>query len=284
MGIGPMKTPDFKDSYPLLDAHCHLDLMPNGEEVARSCADLNTSFLATTVTPQGYQQACKRFSSFQNVRVALGAHPWWIADGRLSSQDMSLFCELAEHERYIGEVGIDLSPHHVDPLSQETQSKAFGIIAQTAAHLTKKTGLVRVLSIHSVRSSEIILDMLERTGCVVSGPASGKGTRDAGLCRCIFHWFTGSCEELWRAIRSGCRFSINERMLATKRGREYCRLIPDDRLLLETDLPETYEAPTDPTALITSLYRTLEGLAKIRNCPADELACRIDNNTQSLFV
>ena len=113
-----MKTPDFKDSYPLLDAHCHLDLMPNGEEVARSCADLNTSFLATTVTPQGYQQACERFSSYQNVRVALGAHPWWIADGRLSSQDIRLFCELAEHERYLGEVGIDLSPHHVDPLSE----------------------------------------------------------------------------------------------------------------------------------------------------------------------
>ena len=30
---------------------------------------------------------------------------------------------------------------------------------------------------------------------------------------------------------------MNERMLATKRGREYARQIPLDRLLLETDAP-----------------------------------------------
>lgn len=257
--------------------------MPNGEEVASTCKNLNTSFLATTVTPQGYQAACSRFSSYTNVQVALGAHPWWIADQRIDAQDLELFCSLAQNERWLGEIGIDLSPHHVATESQETQRDAFWRIAQTAAHMTQQTGVVRILSIHSVRSSEIILDMLEKAGCMASGPSTGKGKRDAGLCHCIFHWFTGSCEELWRAIRSGCRFSINERMLATKRGREYCRLIPDDRLLLETDLPETYEDPTDPIALINSLNQTLEALAQIRNCPIDELAHCIEDNVATLF-
>lgn len=279
-----MSAPAAARAYPLFDAHCHLDLMPNGENVALICRDMQTSFLATTVTPQGYQSALERFSSFNNVQVALGAHPWWIADGRLSSQDIDLLCNLAQTERLIGEIGIDLSPHHVDLESREVQSRAFERIAQAAAQASQQTGVARILSIHSVRSCDLVLDLLESAGCVVVGPSSGKGKRDAGLCRCIFHWFTGSCEELWRAIRAGCRFSINERMLATKRGREYCRLIPDDRLLLETDLPETYEEPTDPTALIDSLNRTLEGLAQIRGCSVPELVCCIDANVQTLLA
>ena len=35
----------------------------------------------------------------------------------------------------------------------------------------------------------------------------------------------------------GCLFSVNEFMLATRRGRAYARQIPTGQLLLETDLP-----------------------------------------------
>ena len=54
----------------------------------------------------------------------------------------------------------------------------------------------------------------------------------------IFHWFSGSSAQLKRARELGCFFSVNAFMLQTKRGREYAKAIPLDRLLIETDLPE----------------------------------------------
>ena len=59
----------------------------------------------------------------------------------------------------------------------------------------------------------------------------------------IFHWFSGSSAQLKRARDLGCFFSVNAFMLQTKRGREYAKAIPLDRLLIETDLPE--ETPID---------------------------------------
>ena len=54
----------------------------------------------------------------------------------------------------------------------------------------------------------------------------------------IFHWFSDSSAQLKRARELGCFFSVNAFMLQTKRGREYAKAIPLDRLLIETDLPE----------------------------------------------
>lgn len=82
----------------------------------------------------------------------------------------------------------------------------------------------RVLSIHCVRAYDDALLLLDRSGC-------------ARKCDCIFHWFSGSFEHLQRAIQLGCYFSVSERMFGSKRGREYAKAIPLDRLLLETDAP-----------------------------------------------
>ena len=45
-------------------------------------------------------------------------------------------------------------------------------------------------------------------------------------------------EQLLRAREAGCWFSINPRGIATGRGREYAKLVPANRMLLESDCPE----------------------------------------------
>jgi TatD DNase family protein len=82
--------------------------------------------------------------------------------------------------------------------------------------------------VHAVRSADAVLDVLDRTGCLANNQV-------------IFHWFSDSSQALTRAIRAGCSFSVNARMLATKRGREYAKAIPKECLLLETDLPPDEE-------------------------------------------
>ena len=111
--------------------------------------------------------------------------------------------------------------------------------------------MTKILSLHSVQAADLMLDILERTGCL-------------GRCRCIFHWFTGSGPALNRAVKAGCMFSVNEMMLNTRRGREYARQLPAGLLLVETDLPPGEDVMFSAGEIAASLERTLDKLSDIR--------------------
>ena len=100
---------------------------------------------------------------------------------------------------------------------------------------------------------------------------------------CFFHWFSGTSDELTRVIRSGCFVSVNPRMLETKRGRAYAQAIPEDRLLLETDMPPEGE-PYDPATELARLERLIADLAGFRRADPPALAARIaDTSARLLF-
>ena len=221
-----------------LDAHVHLDFMTNAREVALEAQERELCLFANTVTPYGYVQTRELVGDLTNVRVGLGAHPWWVDD-----VNMSEFERLFPSTDWVGEVGLDLSPKRP---SHDRQLQVFERIADMCAGAGGKT-----LSIHSVRAADAVLDVLERTGCVDS-------------CRCVFHWFSGSTEALWRAIRMGCWFSVNEMQAHTRRAREQLKLIPEDRLLYETDLPPRKGELFSFGELIASLERVRVMVADIR--------------------
>ena len=114
----------------------------------------------------------------------------------------------------------------------------------------------------------------------LSAPVPVERTGTLERCSCIFHWFSGTSDELHRAVHAGCWFSINEMMLRTRRGREYARQLPADRLLLETDLPPGENVPFVATEIIAQLERTIEQLGTIRGTDIKALAC--DNSERLL--
>ena len=69
-------------------------------------------------------------------------------------------------------------------------------------------------------------------------------------------------------------------MLRTRRGREYARQVPLDRLLLETDLPPGEDVPFSAGEIISSLERTLAILKEIRGSDVQVAAAF---NTRSLL-
>lgn len=222
----------------LYDAHVHLDFMANAREVAIEAAGLGIELFANTVTPEGYLLARELLGDLANVRVGLGLHPWWV-----DSADVDKFEGLCLETEWIGEVGLDFSPKRQ---GHEEQLATFTRVARACAAQGGKT-----LSIHSVRAAAAVLNVLEQTGCSES-------------CRCIFHWFSGSTEDLWRAIRMGCWFSVNEMQARTRRAKEQLKLIPDDRLLFETDFPP-HEGESFSAKLIReSLERTQSLVSAIR--------------------
>lgn len=247
------------------DMHVHLDFMRDMRGVADEAQGLGLGLFATTVTPAGFMQAKPVLQDVLNVRVGAGLHPWWVADGRCDERDVAHAAELVTSTRYVGEIGLDLSPKHVPDGSIDVQLKAFEAIAHACA-VTSDEGAPKVLSIHSVQAAGLALDALERTGALAA-------------CQCIFHWFSGTSDELHRAVKAGCRFSVNEMMLRTRRGREYARQLPADRLLLETDLPPGEDVEFTAAQIHDSLMRTAEQIAQIRGTSVpDVLAITRDNS------
>lgn len=253
----------------LFDAHCHLDLMAYPDAVADEATTLGPSLFDCGVDPRDFARAKKRACNRSNIFAGIGLHPWWLADGRCGPAEVNLLCEVAAQERHIGEVGLDFSARCGG--SEPLQIQAFDRLCDT---LVQHPLAGRVISIHAVRSAGTVLDALESYGLLTPSPNSPA---------IIFHWFSGTSNEFVRARNASCYFSVNERMLATKRGREYARQIPLDRLLLETDAPAEPNIETSAQSLIRSLTRTSMRIASLKNCDAKRIESAVLANAHSVF-
>lgn len=239
----------------LADAHCHVDFSGDAAAFARAAQAAGVLQLSSTVTPEGYDRACELFGrlggdapradGFSLLRIGVGLHPWWVAaDEAVARDQVRAVCGRIPDADFVGEVGLDFSARHA--ATANLQVRAFERVAQACASAGGK-----MLSIHAVRSATAVLDALERSGALAS-------------CRCVLHWFSGTSDELTRARRLGCWFSVGERMLATKRGRAYLRQMPAEHLLLETDLPARPGDPLSFKAYRSSLARAYDQVAALR--------------------
>ena len=224
----------------LIDTHFHLDLMENMKSLIREFNNSNTGVIAVGTTPRAYEREKQFCSGVDNIRVGLGFHPQLVSE---RESEIDLFLRLVESSRYIGEIGLDFNSAYI--ASQKQQLSCFQRIAKTCADKGNK-----VLSIHSVKAAGVVIDELEKAGTFKNNI-------------CIFHWFTGTVTERRRAIEAGAWFSINPRMLKTKSGQETIKMIPADRLLLETDAPFTRKFSTT-IELTKELLAILKGLEEIR--------------------
>lgn len=239
------------------------------DAVADEATALGLGLFDCGVDPRDFSAANERAHRQPGIIAGIGLHPWWLADGRCGPAEINLLCKVAAQERYIGEVGLDFSARFAG--SEPLQTQALDRLCEA---LTQHPLTGRVISIHAVRSAGTVLDVLESHGLLIPNPDSPV---------IIFHWFSGTSDELVRARNAGCYFSVNERMLATKRGREYARQIPLDRLLLETDAPAEANTETSAQSLIRSLTWTSERIASLKNCGVKHIESAVLANSRSVF-
>ena len=253
---------------PLIDTHCHLDFAGNAVELAAAYAACGGA-LSGTCDPRDFERVRSELARFApRVRVGLGLHPWWVADGICGEREVALFERLAPAAPLISEVGLDFQPRRAE--TRDAQIAALERVCLAASRSSAEFPR-RVMSIHSSAAAMCTLDVLERTGCL-----------DA--CLCIFHWFSGSQEELTRAIDAGCLFSVNERMLKTKRGRAYVRAIPEGRLLIETDFPGKPTSMAIPQEVAPRLERTMSLLAEARGADERLLAATVAATSERILL
>ena len=281
----------------LFDMHCHLDFLPDDAALGlvREAEARGIYAFSSTVTPAGFARAQALFDAYENVRVGVGLHPWWVAGEEsggpyapgersaaavATSKDaapgsmraaeatqswsdyLDQLLPLVRQTPFVGEVGLDFAPRH--ERTRKEQIAVFDAVLDACMNGGK------VISIHAVRSASAVLDMLESHG------SCGSNTY-------ILHWFSGTSDELMRAIRLGCFFSVNPRMLATKRGRAYVRAIPRERLLLETDMPANEGVPYSIEEWECDLRAVLAALADACDEHADDLGEAIAQTSAQLL-
>lgn len=272
----------------LYDMHCHLGFTPDPSLAAADADQRDIGAFSCTVTPGEFEALTSQLADSPNVRVGLGAHPWWIADGRIDSAQLDAFCALAPSSPFIGEIGLDFAGLRDTPESRQQQGAAFACILATCNEAVpqksdataasaaqepspKSVCLPKLISIHAVNAASEVLDALE-----------AAGTFDRH--QVIFHWFSGSSDDLQRALHAGCFFSVGPRMLASRRGREYTRQIPLDRLLLETDMPDRDGETLPANVWEAELRNALTGIAQIKGLDPAALSKQLAVTSETLLA
>jgi len=253
----------------VIDSHTHLDLCepPDVELVAAASAAGVRRILTIGIDGASCRAALASAEAFPQVYAAIGRHP--NAAKGFNGADLAELRALAAHERClaIGETGLDF---YREGAPREDQQRAFA--AQIA--LARETG--KPLVIHS-RAAE------DETLAQLAGEADGVSV--------VLHCFSmpgrlSECLERGYAISLAGNVTYKSAAdLATA-----AKLVPDDRLLVETDAP--YLTP--------QAVRTLKGTGKSRNQPAfvahtlaflaelrgvsvDELGAIVERNAARVF-
>lgn len=250
----------------MFDMHCHLGFSKDGEAVARHATGRLAAFSAT-VDPASYEENARRFFLHSNVRVGLGLHPWFVSD---DDAQIERFEAIAPSSAFIGEVGLDFSPRH--DATRERQIEVFERVVAACLEDAQSlrpwpccgeepcvSGLV---SIHAVRAVDEVIDVFERAGALCG--ASRRTPALAGGRALVLHSFAGTSNQLQRALDCGFFVSFGPRVMRTKRGRDYVRAVPENRLLIETDLPSKEGAPFSLDQWCGAMEETWEAVLAAR--------------------
>ncbi|MEX0975388.1 MAG: Qat anti-phage system TatD family nuclease QatD [Bacillota bacterium] len=241
-----------------VDFHCHLDLFRDHAAAIASAEAAGIHTLTVTTTPRAWPRNRDLTRGLRFVRAALGLHPQLIAE---RAHELPEWERHLSETRYIGEVGLDAGPRFFRTL--DLQKQVFRTILERCAEAGDK-----VLTVHSVRSSSAVLDMIE-----------AYLPRDRGTV--VLHWFAGSRAEARRAVALGCYFSINEQMARSTHGRLLISELPARRLLTETDSPftETGGRPTRPSDVVL----VIEAIASIRDSTPPAIGATVEANLKALL-
>jgi TatD DNase family protein len=247
----------------VIDSHTHLDLCepPDAELVAAASAAGVRRILTIGIDGASCRAALASAEAFPQVYAAIGRHP--NAAKGFNGADLAELRALAAHERClaIGETGLDF---YREGAPREDQQRAFA--AQIA--LARETG--KPLVIHS-RAAE------DETLVQLAGEADGVSV--------VLHCFSmpgrlSECLERGYAISLAGNVTYKSAAdLATA-----AKLVPDDRLLVETDAPYlTPQAVRKERNQPAFVAHTLAFLAELRGVSADQLGAIVERNAARVF-
>lgn len=246
----------------LYDWHCHVTT----DEPAPDAANLSGEAPAVAgrllcgVRPRDWDAVRDASASWPGTVAAYGLHPWYAADSADGHWLDALEEKLAgDADAWLGEAGLD-AMKSVDPVMQR---QALAVQFRLAKRLGRRVNL------HCYKAWEELLALLD-SEYLSEGYSPGF----------IVHSFAGPHQFIEPLRDRGAFFSIGPLFSRREspRHRRRCALLPEDRLLLESDdfLRIGQDAGED-------LAHTVTWLAEVRDMDVDILGRRIADNCRMLL-
>jgi TatD DNase family protein len=202
------------------------------------------------------------------IRFATGLHPHQAGQfsGRESDIEDLVGAAINANPsiRALGEIGLD---YHYDFAPKTVQQSVF----RTQIRLAQKLGLPIIIHTREAEDDTLAILHEHSTGGAIRG---------------VLHCFTGTRRLAERGLELGLHVSFAGIVTFPKAVelREIAAVVPDDRLLCETDAP--YLAPTPYRGKRNEpawVLRVAEELAVVRGVPVARLHEQITTNFSSLF-
>ena len=260
-----------------IDTHCHIDSYERhaGETFSALLARLPhdsdpnveqpEAFIHVACDPQDFDYARELSEKYGNVYAAYGIHPEYVETE--TSDDEKRMAELLKHPRCVacGEFGLD---YHYGADTREAQVKLF------ERHLQLGIESGKPLVLHLREADDDALAVLS------SADLRGKNVH--------VHCFTGTREFAERLLALDANIFIGFTGIVTFKNaasvREAAEIVPDNRMLLETDAP--YMAPVPyrgkpcHSGYIPYIAKTL---AETRKTPVDTIYRLCRENTRRCY-
>ncbi|GAA4896269.1 YchF/TatD family DNA exonuclease [Ferrimonas pelagia] len=250
----------------LIDSHCHLDRLIEGDDPQQLAPILDRArargvekMLCVSVSQSGYPRMKALAAPFDDVVISCGIHPLDVKDG----YDRQWLAQEAADPKVValGETGLD---YYYSKDTVAAQQQAF------SDHIELSRQLDKPLIIHTRDAREDTIGIL----------------RECGAEHGVLHCFTENWEMAKAALDLGLHISISG--IVTFRNaealRDVVRKIPLDRLLVETDAPYLapmpYRGKTNQPAYVHEVAQYVADLKQVR---FDELVTATGANFHRLF-
>lgn len=251
----------------MIDSHCHLTYEGLGERIEEVISNAGAAgvseFVCIATDLADAERAFELAHRHNSVHVVCGIHPHQ-AGKAPPDWEMKLEKIAARPDVHgIGEMGLD---YHYDFADPQTQARVFKSQLEIAARFSKP------VVIHCREAHDDTLRMLDD---------SPKPPR------VVFHCFTGTIAEARAILDHGYWISLTGVVTFKKSDelREVARLIPEDRIMIETDSPYLSpepvrsKRPNEPAHLI----HAADCIAKVRGLSLEEFAKLTVANTRRFF-
>ena len=257
----------------VIDTHCHLtfpDFAGRVEETLEHAAGLGVDGCITISTTVPDALAALTVAElYERVWCSAGVHPLYADQG---PHDWGELVRLAEAEKCVawGELGLD---NHYDRPPKDVQVRVLEeqLAAIEGAH--RYWGRAKPVVVHCREAFGELIPRLAASGL---DPA-----------RFVFHCFTGGPEDVRACLEFGAMVSFTGVVTYQNAPevREAARLVPRDRIMVETDSPFLSPVPMRGKRPCMPGYarHTAEALAELRGERWEAFHTAINENTRRFF-
>jgi TatD DNase family protein len=251
-------------SMELIDTHAHLEDIERLDEALERAEKAGV----TAIVTMGADQKSNRWALDESkkhgrlklkIYPAVGIHPSWIDVSRVDA-DLKLIEENISKVVAVGEIGLDYwyKPVRKDEEKKALQRDTFRRLLEIAKKHDKP------VSIHSRGAW---------TDCV-------NMSMETGIEKAVFHWFSGSLDELKRLLEMDYCVSATPAVAYSREHRAIVEKAPLERLLLETDSPVAYQgSPSEPAHVL----KALSIVAELKKEKCENVAEKTTENAKTIF-